>query len=473
MAPFLRTTLTRYSILLRLALTSLSLAFLLLILSSSNLPNAAALPLNVLAGLAFAVLIHGLWQIRQQVDHWVSRIGTVGLTLAVVLAPIDKALAAPPAPSVIAVAAQAAPTPAGVYYPLLDHQGSVRALTDSGGIVKLRQSYDPWGNVRARSGPANLTTLGWAGERVGTADGLVWLRARHYAPALGRFLQRDTFAGDPTNGQSLNRYAGLENNPVNLSDPSGHCASGAVVDTLVCLTVAEKVVLTLVAGGAAYHAYISHQNAPKGNRMNAYQLRAIADASTRLADSLRGAGVRVSVGSNARGQVLTINKGDFERLAAKFGKVRFGNQTGSSGGGRGPNGKPPWWKTTAQIIITLSGWYAALLHPYIFPSEQEKFEKAGKIGPNSPQAMQGFNTQQQIRDAGEVLRTLEANPYVKGMLPEFQREVDKQRNIGFNNGQIANRIRQQRPKLWQDAQFYAIEYNRAYPYGGGPDRNDK
>jgi RHS repeat-associated protein len=112
--------------------------------------------------------------------------------------------------------------PEGIYYPLLDQQGSVRALTDSGGTVKLRQSYDPWGAIRSQTGTAGMTTLGWAGERVGTADGLVWLRARHYAPALGRFVQRDTVAGDPTNGQALNRYAGLQNNPVNLSDPSGN-----------------------------------------------------------------------------------------------------------------------------------------------------------------------------------------------------------------------------------------------------------
>ena len=51
--------------------------------------------------------------------------------------------------------------------------------------------------------------------------GLVDLRARVYAPALGRFLQRDRAAGNLADPLSLNRSTYARNNPTSLTDPSG------------------------------------------------------------------------------------------------------------------------------------------------------------------------------------------------------------------------------------------------------------
>jgi RHS repeat-associated protein len=47
--------------------------------------------------------------------------------------------------------------------------------------------------------------------------GLVYMRARFYEPATGLFLQRDPFGME----DSVNAYAGLANDPVNLRDPTG------------------------------------------------------------------------------------------------------------------------------------------------------------------------------------------------------------------------------------------------------------
>src|SRR5690606_19315717 len=55
-----------------------------------------------------------------------------------------------------------------------------------------------------------------------SSDGTVYLRARHYLPALGRFLQRDSFGGYANAGQTLNRYAYSGNNPATYMDLSGH-----------------------------------------------------------------------------------------------------------------------------------------------------------------------------------------------------------------------------------------------------------
>jgi Bacterial toxin 44 len=46
--------------------------------------------------------------------------------------------------------------------------------------------------------------------------------SRWYDPDLGRFTQPDTIVPGAGNPQSLNRYAYVHNNPLNLLDPSGH-----------------------------------------------------------------------------------------------------------------------------------------------------------------------------------------------------------------------------------------------------------
>jgi hypothetical protein len=50
---------------------------------------------------------------------------------------------------------------------------------------------------------------------------MVYLRARYYAPGMGRFLTRDTWEGDVNRPLSLNKWSYVEENPINLIDPSG------------------------------------------------------------------------------------------------------------------------------------------------------------------------------------------------------------------------------------------------------------
>jgi RHS repeat-associated protein len=51
---------------------------------------------------------------------------------------------------------------------------------------------------------------------------LLYLRARYYEPATGRFLSRDSYEGELENPLSKNLYAYVEGNPVNRVDPTGH-----------------------------------------------------------------------------------------------------------------------------------------------------------------------------------------------------------------------------------------------------------
>jgi len=104
-----------------------------------------------------------------------------------------------------------------------DHLGSVSVATSATGAVLDRQEYGPWGNVRG--GNVSETTLNYTGQkRDGT--GLLYYGARYYDPALGRFLSPDTMGVSLGNPQTLNRYSYVTNNPMNRTDPTGHCGGG-------------------------------------------------------------------------------------------------------------------------------------------------------------------------------------------------------------------------------------------------------
>jgi RHS repeat-associated protein len=67
-----------------------------------------------------------------------------------------------------------------------------------------------------------MTNYGYTGHKEIAYIKLVDMQARWYAPEIQRFISADTIVPDPTNPQSLNRYAYVLNNPVNLVDPTGN-----------------------------------------------------------------------------------------------------------------------------------------------------------------------------------------------------------------------------------------------------------
>jgi RHS repeat-associated protein len=95
-----------------------------------------------------------------------------------------------------------------------DGLGSIRQLSDAG-TVQLAQTFDPYGNGYSKSGSAT-TTLGYTGEQT-DSNGFVFLRARYYNLAAGRFLNTD-----PSRMEQNPYQYGL-GNPVNRVDPSGLC----------------------------------------------------------------------------------------------------------------------------------------------------------------------------------------------------------------------------------------------------------
>jgi len=108
-----------------------------------------------------------------------------------------------------------------------DGTGSIRSLTDESGQVVFERDYDAWGNVLSTLNlePETLSCyFGLHGEYVDPAVNLVYLRARWYAPDIGRFVAMDSFEGMPEQPISLNKYLSFNANPVNMIDSTGYMA---------------------------------------------------------------------------------------------------------------------------------------------------------------------------------------------------------------------------------------------------------
>jgi len=102
-----------------------------------------------------------------------------------------------------------------------DHLGSATLTTDINGNRVGDLRYTPYGVTRYEWGSIP-TNRRFTGQRWDSVLGLYDYRARHYDPALGRFISADPLVPEPGNPQALNQYAYVYNNPLGYIDPTGH-----------------------------------------------------------------------------------------------------------------------------------------------------------------------------------------------------------------------------------------------------------
>jgi RHS repeat-associated protein len=121
-----------------------------------------------------------------------------------------------------------------------DNLGSLVAITNDGGKLLTRFSYDAFGFQKVIEPTQferdnyyafNLSNLlakipdnirGYTNhEPVGDDGRIIHMNGRIYDPTLGRFLQADPIIQSPSDSQSYNRYSYVMNNPLTLTDPSG------------------------------------------------------------------------------------------------------------------------------------------------------------------------------------------------------------------------------------------------------------
>ena len=70
--------------------------------------------------------------------------------------------------------------------------------------------------------------------------------ARYYSSTLGRFVSPDTYVPENQGVQAWDRYAYTNNNPINYTDPSGHCIWDLCIMEGVGLVEVSLVVLTAI-----------------------------------------------------------------------------------------------------------------------------------------------------------------------------------------------------------------------------------
>ena len=133
-----------------------------------------------------------------------------------------------------------------VYWPLTDHQGTVRQLAfyDSGSgdtTIQRYWEYDSFGNVTSETAAAVDHLFGYTGRAFDDETGLQNNLHRWYDPVVGRWASEDPI-GFAAGDANLYRYVG--NGPTNGVDPTGlegwmttawrstRAAAGAVRDKL-------------------------------------------------------------------------------------------------------------------------------------------------------------------------------------------------------------------------------------------------
>jgi RHS repeat-associated protein len=153
-------------------------------------------------------------------------------------------------------------------YLLTDALGTVQTTALPDGTVDGQRDYTAFGEPRGTNTGLGQSPYGFTGQEEDTDLGLVNMNGRLYDPVLGQFLQADPVISAPVS-QGLNRYAYVNNSPLNATDPSGFCPSIAGYRLSNCIGntplplgennawgyVADVMLYGGIAAGAVYGGY--------------------------------------------------------------------------------------------------------------------------------------------------------------------------------------------------------------------------
>jgi RHS repeat-associated protein len=116
------------------------------------------------------------------------------------------------------------------YYSHASWLGTEAARSDSSGNLCETVSSLPFGDAQQTTGSCSPTPLFFTGKERDTESGLDYFGARYYSSSMGRWMSPD-WAKKPEavpyskldNPQTLNLYGYVNNNPLSMADPDGHC----------------------------------------------------------------------------------------------------------------------------------------------------------------------------------------------------------------------------------------------------------
>lgn len=125
-----------------------------------------------------------------------------------------------------------------------DAAGSTCALFDRTGAIVGTYGYDAYGDVTAHTGTAS-TPLEYTGAYTDGESGLVYLRARYYAPATAQFISID-----PAVSLTLQPYAYASDSPLDNVDPMGLWTGGVCVGGLAAAIFGVSISACVVFDGS-------------------------------------------------------------------------------------------------------------------------------------------------------------------------------------------------------------------------------
>ena len=214
------------------------------------------------------------------------------------------------------------------YYTQNAH-GDVVNLTDSTGAITKSYKYDAFG-VEQNVDDADDNAFRYCGEYFDAETGTIYLRARYYDPAIGRFISRDSVTGENTDPLSLNLYTYCHNNPIIGTDPSGHALHlliGAAVGALI-------------SGGITLVSEIKEKGI-KGLDMDTVKNVAISSVGGAIGGALAASGVglagqiignaAISAGSNLAECAINKHPVDTKSLLIDTAAGAIGGLIGGSG----------------------------------------------------------------------------------------------------------------------------------------------
>ena len=126
------------------------------------------------------------------------------------------------------------------YYYRQNLRGDVIGLY-SGTTQVVSYTYDPWGkllSVTDTSGTniGTLNPLRYRGYYYDTETGFYFLQSRYYDPTVGRFINADGYVSTGRSISDYNMFAYCGNDPVNMSDPTGHWPKLSTIYAAVAIT---------------------------------------------------------------------------------------------------------------------------------------------------------------------------------------------------------------------------------------------
>ena len=121
-----------------------------------------------------------------------------------------------------------------------DHLGTTKYLSDERGEIIDSAMYYAFGKFLSRPSQTGIRYF-YTGEELEEDLNYYYLRSRHLDPEAGRFVSMDKIYFSRYIPTTLNRYAYVENNPVNLVDPRGYYSINSLLTTLNIVAILSSI----------------------------------------------------------------------------------------------------------------------------------------------------------------------------------------------------------------------------------------